>query len=206
MPRTVPAAFCSGRLVGERLVEVEVRGLRFYTRVQIWIIIGGWVLRKGGLRIEGGSMLQLWEERQVEGVVRPCSSLHQVRLRRWAVLVQGYLHLTQHAGWQGCTILVNTSPDTCRSILGTRSLRTSCNQWPAKVRVSTRSSGSSRSERCNWGAGPCLGRSRAAPSRSCRGRSSGTLRRGNLRRRGREAVTRWLLSPEIVFTERGFGC
>ena len=51
--------FCSGRLVGERLVEVEVRGLRFYTRVQIWIIIGGWVLRKGGLRIEGGSMLQL---------------------------------------------------------------------------------------------------------------------------------------------------
>ena len=110
-----------------------------------------------------------------------------------------------HAHWH-CTILVNTSPDTCRSILGTRSLRTSCNQWPAKVRVSTRSSGSSRSERCNWGAGPCPGRSRAAPSHSCRGRSSGTLRTGNLRRRGREAVTRWLLSPEIVFTETGFEC
>ena len=58
-PSTVLAEFLSGRLLVERLVEVQVGGLRFYTKVQIWVIIGGWLLGKGGLRIEGGSMLQL---------------------------------------------------------------------------------------------------------------------------------------------------
>ena len=99
--------------------------------------------------------------------------------------------------WQmdGChaEVLINTSPGTCQSIPGTRPLQTSCNQRPGRARVSARSSGSSRSGRCSWGAGPCLGRSTTAPSRSCTGRSSAMPRKDNLSRRGEAAVTRWLL-------------
>ena len=202
--------FSSRRLVRKRRCggKVEERGLRFYP-LQIWIRKGGcWsrVLREDGLGIKRDSVLHLWEERHVEGVVGSCL---EVRLRRWAVLMRGYLHLTRHAGWQNHAdghhastlyIQVRPSPDTCRSIPGTPLLRTSCSRWPGWVLVSARSSGSSRSVRCSWGAVPCLGRSRAVPSRSCMARSSAMLRTDNLRRKGEVAGTRWLLWPETVFT------
>ena len=95
--------------------------------------------------------------------------------------------------WCHAEVVINTSPGTCQSIPGTRPLQTSYNPWPGKARVSARSSGSSRSGRCSWAAGPCPGRSTAAPSRSCTERSSVMPHTDNLRRRGAVAVTRWLL-------------